>query len=1365
MARIIPKLNLNRTPQVVDNYSLVAAKNIKLNKDNSFSRDIGITQINISEGLVGCISYNTKLYLFHSVSTSNGQNDSIIEYDETTGDLKSIKSGWHYSGGIIDGKVVVNLRGETLLIINEYFDEADPEIKIPIKTINLNTCSEDDDESIYTQTPKLQLFDLIHIGDYTEPIQAGVYTFFARYEIKDGFYTNWFPVSKPLYAGQKKLVHTIQGSVEYVDENVNCGMSFVFKVNRPIEEPAVLSYKYLQIGFILSRENEEVARTWKKFPINVERIYFDNNKNYIREIDINEFLKPIYNNYNVKNLVNFKHKTYISNYQETNADIDLSKFSSKFVIDIVNENITDQIYREYNGAKATIEDISVIIKNPEADYDGQDYTSKNINVITQLDEKSISNVFYDYYTKSPEVSNKVITNDGFLNIGSRKSFNIDFLDSNIAGTWNASQMSSYTNALDSCIYQLFSSTNTQTGIIELATNKDYGHYFPQTEISRDYLSNNIDYNLEPKVDHDIKLWYINEIVLYFPDNQDGIDLIKLHNSYYESNKNQKGYFGCWAKDINKTILDILNIYIYGITDNDEVILKIPSIENDTIVDKYYKYKKEVCGISVSYTCVDGSYYFHPSLNEAGTQWGYSCSLSLSNCYWRYQELELKPNNNLFNNLTNLCKTNITTFIPEQNYNFYLHFIKNTGEVTNGYYITSKTINAVENINSIISHNVFYPSITNNLTDDDKEKLHKLKYNCYFISAIKNNTTIECTNKQCLEFDLLLNRSDKVKVTSIDEYGTIVEENGYYMDDTGNTLVTENTNTNLSYFGSGGYLEYHSYWNPYSFIKNLYELYEKQVNLIKVTPYTNINESINASYSHFNCLGYIVYYRKPNENDLEYYISGGNVFEKTIENQVIQLEELKQSFSITSTNEISIYSNYNLNFLRLSISIQEQIRMYEGKDGSNKREFTKFINSLNLKDLYSLSSSYKDYTTYNYTNHNPINSKYIFDNTIRGSQLTGDEANNYIITFNALDYYNVPTNKGIITKLAGIGDTMLVHTQDSIFEFSGKPSIASDSAAQIVETDIFDSGITEVIPSEYGMAGLQHKNHAIVTPFGYVFWDAQLNTIYYYAGKGQISPISDPIRKILDNFNPDNVIFSYDYVNDRFFITFKKYSDAVTLSYNIKAKAFISFHTVSYDYSVNTKNKTYYINNDMLGVLDSKSKTYGNFYSYCLYAIHNSTDETDINSYIDVIVNNDYEKIKVLDSITWICSKITTLKQLPKYNYNLAEDVSESLYPGNDLLIYTDTCHSNLITLQDENLKLLKDYTKGDYKAPVYNLGKFTLNYFRNEKDTKAIEKSLIYGKYFCIRFFFDKCAHTNEVEDFKLENIELLYTIENYGKI
>ena len=71
MARIVPKLNLNKTPQIVENYSLIFAKNIKVLKDGCIVKDNGIKDITplryyTSTGytIVGCIPYNTCIFVF-----------------------------------------------------------------------------------------------------------------------------------------------------------------------------------------------------------------------------------------------------------------------------------------------------------------------------------------------------------------------------------------------------------------------------------------------------------------------------------------------------------------------------------------------------------------------------------------------------------------------------------------------------------------------------------------------------------------------------------------------------------------------------------------------------------------------------------------------------------------------------------------------------------------------------------------------------------------------------------------------------------------------------------------------------------------------------------------------------------------------------------------------------------------------------------------------------------------------------------------------------------------------------------------------------------------------------------------------------
>ena len=71
MGRVITKLNLNKTPQLVENNSLIFAKNIKLLKDGSIGPDFAVRNImslitsTNKYGVIGhIVGVNNKIYFF-----------------------------------------------------------------------------------------------------------------------------------------------------------------------------------------------------------------------------------------------------------------------------------------------------------------------------------------------------------------------------------------------------------------------------------------------------------------------------------------------------------------------------------------------------------------------------------------------------------------------------------------------------------------------------------------------------------------------------------------------------------------------------------------------------------------------------------------------------------------------------------------------------------------------------------------------------------------------------------------------------------------------------------------------------------------------------------------------------------------------------------------------------------------------------------------------------------------------------------------------------------------------------------------------------------------------------------------------------
>lgn len=218
----------------------------------------------------------------------------------------------------------------------------------------------------------------------------------------------------------------------------------------------------------------------------------------------------------------------------------------------------------------------------------------------------------------------------------------------------------------------------------------------------------------------------------------------------------------------------------------------------------------------------------------------------------------------------------------------------------------------------------------------------------------------------------------------------------------------------------------------------------------------------------------------------------------------------------------------------------------------------------------------------------------------------------------------------------------------------------------------------------------------------------------------------------------------------------------------------------------------------------------------LFLTIDSEDEAHSHkcSIVDVIFNHNYEQPKVLNSLRWIVDRIDLYGALP--HDKLAEYVSDNQtndiidikkYPGYKLRVYTDSTDTQNINLVGTHPVINK---MDDYKVPHYEKGVWYFNYFRNYlndvalvqdihrwyaliKDTELVKyipldqngtyaatydkltsaqkaklqqikasmsfsdnRSLIYGKYFVVRFIFDMGT---ENKPFKLENVDVNTTI------
>lgn len=1459
MAQIVSKLNLNKTPTVVEPNSLIFAKNIRLDVDGSIHRDYGVFPMSVHENdahklinykniinriiadvnksivdnnysnsymniihdrlkcvsgkvkidtinnkilikdgkykIVGIIANSNEFYMFINGTykklyidpTTNAESyneetcDFIICYDEKKDKFYPCNCNWSWSGGTIDGCIINNLRGEKIINIGE----TNATSLVPLKCINLSTSSIYDNERIYTQTPNIPITNLNFISFFNYIIPNGVYQFFVRYKIRDNFYTDWFPASKELFIGNNNIENTSFGTVKYVNTHRDSDSSFTLDVKHLFKNVAKESkYESFQVGFILSHDDAIVARAWKHFNFDVTTINFDYNAKDAYEIEVTDLLKNAYQLYDVGNIVSFKNKLYISNYKETDFNEDYQSLANDVAIDIIDEPATDG-YSGYRCEHRTINGAEVIA-GLIIDDNNKAFSGQNGIIDALLNTSNNGNTI-----SVKEAINDALTNNYHSNINCGSKL----YDIQISGS-----QTSLETAKKDFLALYDDGYNTEfsfkTEIDSVRINGDY--------IKFDFS----DYNPEDLLNLILSTIYNKERFL-------------TKQCTFINNKGNEDY---------KVTIEILRTCQYK-----------------------HKYKQPSGGSSivpdVEYDDSNKGDLIRPNKVKSRASNDSWIIDDRETPYIQTITFELSADVTKYHDSDSSFLTNYTTLIPYQKYKFYIHYVKQNGEISNGYFCNGanagiKEVPFKSSVNSII-----YPVFKN-------IKLPKGYVACFFSIIHIENIVATVFNikpndinveSSCIDINAgLLGGSDNIIIKQGINDNTVKTTKGkyYYSSDS----------SNVKYFGADGVITFNKdsgitgggdlgKGNNVAYIVNKYTLSETDdIQLVKCTPFidpktlSKDSNNINFydSYSNMNLLGFIcVINPLDRARTEEYYTDGASVFLKkdrgntgTNGNYWFELLELRKylndaanekekltSLEIINTNSKYVYSNYNLNYLGLN---EDPVEVYKSYYNGTSDQVTKnaqpagsmvlkLFKSLIMSTTYMLPSMYKTYTRKTYSAYNP-NEVTKFDNTVRSSELVGDEEYINIFKFEPNDYYNIPTNRGLIVNLVSVGDVILVHTEDSIFKFSGSNTLQSSNGdVQTTENNVFNTGVSEVFGSDFGFAGLQYKDDHIMTENGYIFFDRDSRVIYMYSGQGQIVKISDSIEKLFRYKNIESVRFANDYYNNRFFISILFYEDnitieneveiikrkyyPVTLSFNIseQIKAFVSLHDFYYSYAFNTKTKCYFLADT------SDICTISKKYKGCYTKLELSSDNLyiqkkdsisidlyngdtpilipqkyDINSYysiVDIINNMNYEDVKTLNAISWCGTKIesefSNIDLNDEKTLNMVEEVNDSI-PCKYLRIYSDTCMTPLCDCtkrsNDKSPNILEYNQYPFYKYPFYNQGVWNFNYFRNilnSKDNKTRysgdNNSLIEGKYFVVRFVFDS--------DFKLETLSLNYNI------
>ena len=1359
---------------------------------------------------------------------------------------------------------------------------------IALKHINLSYCSKDDDESIYTQNPKIPITNIKLNSYYARTIPNGVYVFYIRYEIRKDVYTKWYLASVPIFAGNPTEVATIQGGLKYINLHKDSTMSFVLNVEHLIQKNLSI-YKKFQLGFIITHEDSNNARAWKTFSIDTDTIYFDYDD--VSEISIDELTETTYGIYNVRNIAAFRNKLYISNYVESDLNpkdtIELAKnidVGIKVGNPISNGNETND-FTKLNGKTLTWDNTKGYYIGFEGEGTFEDNESSRINLVNQLSHNKdiygalvtsgsthneITAATFDMdWSGADEASYISVPRDHFsdeiggLNFGSYikiKKPSVLIVD-NIVSKNKGYKEFGNNKKVSSPIPDMFSITRCTgedltriAAIINYNNNRGgyvnshpwWGRGLPIGYASVRKETYTKHKELETKLPKHISILKNGELQTFngigYGDGNHRLDstigFLAMSSEFDNTgDKIQEDALSNAKEDIEKSIEKYSRVkfascyivvgtkkyYIGGVPNNnledDDFIIddnlvwtneelgytkstnklnKDVIINNNDFNNRISRLIKNAI-VGINKDCesfvlktydIDGNEFIESNINKIYIefkQYNFTCDANSDNSdtvkfdgnledkYIHYHRvIKMKTVDYIipttlgfvdgsinFVGEKNTIRESTPTLMPMSEYDVYAHFIDEHGVITNGVLCSHIETSDV----SKDASNIY---ITSKYTNTDIGK-----YRGYFLSVINTGPIIiELFNvtvrngyvyAESIEIDTLL--------FALNDNITII--NGNYRSNVQQKVITTSAvyyssgcSTPLEAFGNVGFIRWKATDDNitgsklYAIIKRKTNTNNDALSLQKSTPYYSLDKINveNSSYNNDFYKSYLCEITKPVFDIANtMYVSGNNVLiaDKGNNNKdVLNLTDYSEPVEQNRGSKHMVHCNYNLQYLSTTKDIDNQIFTYGS--GSNKsKEVAKMIDSSILSSIYILPGMYKDFSYQEFTNRNEY-AKTDFDNTVRMSNSLLDEsANNSIYTFFGTDYYNIPTDRGIIVKLFHIGNNIFIHTNKALYKFDGNQTLeTTDKDITLKNADVFETGLTQLLDSEYGYAGLNNKRSGVITFDSYFFYDSASKHIFSYAGQSQFTIIDNTIWKFLKSFNADECYTIADISNNRIFFDLVNTSNNthVCLSYNYAIKQFISVHDLTLKKAFNSQILCYNYENNFVSLFT------GNLYDTDYYKCFKRSDINGIakQQLDDNDSKNEYQNTDLdceLSIIVFpISSQVESLESIQLYINEIQADLTprvNKFNPIRNLVVTTDFCMSNVTDTTNRDNVL-------DYKGFKYTKGFWTVNYFRNilnqddvynytkdDKDAKVRQRlnmlindqnSLMYGRYFIITF-------------------------------
>lgn len=371
------KLSLNKHPGDCVPYSLVAAKNVKISNDDRMIvneeglEDCSIIANSIHEDginnfkIVGVIPTSTELILF--VINVDNNESYIYRYNEESSSCYRANSNWKYNGGKIKGTYTYNVKNHLIIAVAE----SDASVDVPLKTINidLDSGSPDTEMSII---PQVTLPTVSNLNYVSGAAYKGFYFMFIRYKIDKTNYTKWYSIGFPIFNDViiPQVINKVCFRKEFVynpkdDPNGYCyGNSDSFSDSKDIcnqtFEVSITGGRsgLYQLGLIICKKDSTQAFRTDDLNSNI----FKFSRDVLVEYNIADLTTDYYNYYNVGNIINYKNRIYIANYDEKSDNDNRTLSDGKTLEESVNDIViklrnksVNAYYNSYNVVYAVSE--------------------------------------------------------------------------------------------------------------------------------------------------------------------------------------------------------------------------------------------------------------------------------------------------------------------------------------------------------------------------------------------------------------------------------------------------------------------------------------------------------------------------------------------------------------------------------------------------------------------------------------------------------------------------------------------------------------------------------------------------------------------------------------------------------------------------------------------------------------------------------------------------------------------------------------------------------------------------------------------------------------------------------------------------